>query len=797
MNILYSWLKDIVGCDVPADELAASLTAAGLEVSSVTRFSVPDNIRVARILAVNRHPQADRLTVCAVDTGASSPRTIVCGALNTRAGMLAPLAMEGALLGSGCTVKKMKIRGVESSGMLCSERELGLSDDHSGIMSLPDEYTVGEELKVYYPDDTCFSIDIVPSRGDCLSMTGVAREVAARYRLPIKDTSRRPLETPHDRVHDAITVTIDDADACPRYTGRLVRNVTVRPSPLWMQQRLSRAGLRPINNIVDVTNYLLLHFGQPMHAFDFDRIAGRAITVRKACCELAFKTLDKIERRLVADDLLICDANGPVALAGVMGGAGSEIADTTKNVFIECAYFNPVAIRKTSRRLGLSTDSSYRFERGVDPEQGLLDALDTAAALMQELGGGSVAAGRIDAYPQPLSPKRVAIRASRTSRVLGHPIAADRIRDLLTSIGLACRNKDQDTIECTAPLYRHDLGIEEDLIEEVGRLHGYDTIPASISAKVPLVAMAHTTEQVNDLIRQTCAHLGFNEIVTNSLVSEKKRALLTPELTPVVLRNPLSPDMAQLRTTLAASMLEVLAYNRNRDSSNNKFFEIGKTFSKDASGDVNEADVLGMLVDGDWTEVSWNSPPLPTTDYYLVKGVLEKVAYSLGRLELSISPASRIPPLFDDDTVSFRMGPLVTGMAGKIPVPVLGSFGIEGTVYFVECDMTSFLRSPLPAVQCTPLPRFPALKRDFCFVMPETTLAGTISDCIRGISPLVEAVRPFDIFRGKNLGEGLKSITYAVSLRSEEKTLADKDVEELCAHIISTVEKTFNVQLRS
>lgn len=796
MKIVYSWLKDIVDITVPAADCADALTSVGLEVAGVQSIRVPAKIKVAKLLSVARHPNADRLTVCTVDAGGASPLTIVCGAPNVKEGMLAPLAVEGAVLGPEFTVKRAKLRGVESFGMLCSERELGLSDNHGGIMSLPAHFTIGKELSDYYPDDAVIEIEIVPSRGDCLSVIGVAREVAARFGLPLKETAIRPFETANDPVTAAITVDVIDGNACPRYMGRLVRGITIKPSPEWMQRRLTLAGLRPINNIVDSTNYLLLHFGQPMHAFDYRNIVGRTITVKRAGSDQQFTTLDASARALIAEDLLIADRERPVALAGIMGGAGSEISPSTTDVFIECACFDPVTIRRTSKRLGLSSDSSYRFERGVDPDKGLIDALDTAASLMQQLGGGTVAAGRIDVVTHPLVRRTILIRPGRAGKVLGEPFTPDQIVHHLSSIGCGCDKKNADTIQCTVPLFRHDLVIEEDLIEEIGRLHGYDVIPAADHARISLDAGSGDAESAVDTLRYALAYAGFNEVMTNSLTSQKVISLLTPDIQPVTLLNPLSPEMAVMRTTLAATMLEALSYNCNRKNSNNKLFETGKKYEQLPSGETRERDVLGILIEGDWIPASWQAPAIPT-DFFLVKGILETLADATGQRDLSISPLSDATPLFGAESVTLRIGSTIIGIAGKLSTPTKQSFNLKTDVFFIECDITDFLLTPAVKPRFTTLPKFPAVLRDFCFVMPDTLLAGAIADEIRSLSPLVESIRPFDLYRGDKLGPNLKSIAYSVQFQSNDMTLTEKEIDPLCATIIRTMERKFGAKLRT
>jgi phenylalanyl-tRNA synthetase beta chain len=796
MKIVYSWLKDIVDITVPAADCAEALTRAGLEVTGVQSIRVPANIKVAKLLSVARHPNADRLSVCAVDAGGASPLSIVCGAPNVKEGMLAPLAVEGAVLGPEFTVKRAKLRGVESFGMLCSERELGLSDNHGGIMSLPAHYTIGKELSDYYPDDAVIEIEIVPSRGDCLSMIGVAREVAARFGLPLKETAIRPVEAANDPVTTALAVTVVDDNACPRYAGRLIRGITIKPSPEWMQRRLTLAGFRPISNIVDVTNYLLLHFGQPMHAFDYRSIAGRNIIVKRAGSAKQFTTLDATERALIAEDLLIADRERPLALAGIMGGAGSEIQPSTTDVFIECAFFDPVTIRRTSKRLGLSSESSYRFERGVDPDKGLVDALDTAASLMQQLGGGTVAAGRIDVIAQPLVRRAISIRPGRAGKVLGQAFTFDQIFHHLSSIGCVCNTKNGDTIQCTVPLFRHDLVIEEDLIEEIGRLHGYDAIPAAGHARISLDAGSGDGESAHDTLRYALAYAGFNEVMTNSLTSEKIVSLLTPDVRPVVLRNPLSPEMAVMRTTLAATMLEALSYNCNRKNTNNKLFETGKKYEQLPSGETRERDVLGIIIEGDWIPASWQSPAVPA-DFYTVKGIIEVLADATGQRERSFSPISASTPLFSAESVTFRIGSTINGIAGKLSTPAKQYFSIKTDVFFMECDITDFLLTPAVKPRFATLPKFPAVLRDFCFVMPDTLFAGVIADEIRSISPLVETISPFDLYQGDKLGSSLKSVAYSVQFRSNDATLTEKEIDPLCSTIIRTIEQKFGAKLRT
>lgn len=794
MRVVYSWLKDFVDINIPVNELADALTAAGLEVASVEEYRIAEGVKVARVLNTEKHPNADRLSVCKVDSGDPEPLTIVCGAPNVRAGMTVALATIGTVLGKDFTIKKSKIRGVESFGMLCSEEELGLSKSNDGIMDLPSDFKIGQPLSSYYGDDAVIEIEITPDRGDCLSILGVAREVSARFGLPLKTTAQYPKENGTLAIDKFISVTIQSPDRCPRYCGRLLKGVKIAPSPHWMQRRLTLGGIRPINNVVDVTNYILLQYGQPMHAFDYALLQNKKIIVQSTEKSISFMTLDNIERELISGDLLICDGDRPVALAGIMGGAGSEIHDNTTDVFLECAFFEQIGIRKTSKRLGLSTDSSYRFERGVDPDTGLIDAIDTAAYLINETSGGQVASGRIDQYPEKLSLRTIKIRPSKTSRVLGVNFTLEQILSFLNSLGFTCAVESSDLISCTVPLFRHDITIEEDLIEEVGRMYGYDNITPSETAEVYLNKSLPVVERVTDKIRSALTFFGLHEIVTNSMTSEKLRNLLTPQISPVVLLNPLNPDMAQMRTTLAGSMLEVLSYNLNRKNLNNHFFEVGKVFSQSSSGTM-ERQVIGILIEGNYWVQNWNTTAIPCS-YYILKGIIEAFAVHTGLADFTFDSLTDQQFIWGHETARVNNG-LIKGTAGKISENICDYFDIKSSSYYAELDITTLLQSSLPQPGYKQLPRFPALERDFCFVMADELKSSEISDEIYNISSLIEEVTPFDLYRGEKLGVGRKSIAFSVKIRSVEKTLTDKDAEGICSAIVSTVQSKFGAQLRS
>jgi len=805
MKIVYSWLKDFVDISAPATEVANALTSAGIEIASVTETAIPPGVFVARVLSRVPHPNADKLSLCQVDAGdGGTPLQIVCGAPNVAEGMTVALATVGTQMAPDFKIGKAKIRGVESFGMICSEKELGLSENHAGIMSLPADYRVGAPLSEYMPYDAVIEIEITPNRGDCLSVLGVAREVSARFGVPVKCVAKRPQETTADHLSAAISVEVEDAKRCPRYMGRLVKGVTVGPSPEWMQRRLTLAGLRPINNIVDITNYILIQYGQPMHAFDYDAIADKKIVVKTAesVGVTQFTTLDGVERKLVPDDLLICDGKRPVALAGVMGGAGSEITESTKNVFLECAFFEQGGVRKTSKRLALSTDSSYRFERGVDPAQGLANAIDTAASLIAEIAGGTVSAGLIDTHPNPFDDKVIALRPSRAGRILGVELPPENMTFSLNSLGIKCLRDGDDLLTCTVPLFRHDITEEADLIEEIGRQYGYDSILPSTSANVDLVRQPLVQEVNRDAARHALCYFGLNEVITNSMVSEAKRKLVTPNAEPVKILNPLNPDMAEMRTSMAVSLLETIAYNLNRKNRNNRIFEIGKIFRPDPNSPLAiERDILAVAVEGSCFPQSWGNPEVPN-DFFALKGILEAFFVHCG---LGVPKFARMEssggPLYGPECATVTVGgcsgtDTISGTIGRVSDQACKAFGIKSTVFYAELDMTEWLSTPKPLPGYAPLPKFPALERDFCFVMPETLSAAAVCAELGAVSDLIKAVRPFDVYRGDKLVAGTKSVAFSVDFRSPEKTLTDADVAEPCAKIISVMETKYGAALR-
>ncbi|MDD5475559.1 MAG: phenylalanine--tRNA ligase subunit beta, partial [Syntrophales bacterium] len=605
MLVSLKWLRDYVDIKLSPEELAEVLTMAGLEVESVTPGG-PDftGVVVSRITSVMPHPDADKLVICDVDSGSGTIR-VVCGAPNVREGLLAPLAPVGATIPGGYTVKHTKIRGQDSRGMLCSEEELGIGDDCSGIMMLDESLAPGEDLRrALGLEDTVFDIAVTPNRPDCLSIIGIAREVAALTGSELRYPDSTCRES-GDPIEAEASVEIHSPHLCPRYTARLIRNVTVGPSPAWVRTRLEAVGLRSINNIVDATNFVMMETGQPLHAFDYAFLEEGRIVVRGAEENESFVSLDEKTRALKGDTLMICDGVKPVAIAGIMGGLNSEVQDGTDTILLESAYFDPVSIRKTARLLGMSTDAAFRFERGVDPE-GVVKALDRAAQLISDLSGGTVAPGLIDEYPRTIVPPPViTLRTARVRQVLGHSIEPSGMESILLSLEMKVERAGMDDFSVTPPTFRGDLTREIDLIEEVARVNGYDNIPSTIPHLAPLSRADRERESIDNLIKNAFTGMGYSEVIHYSFTSpDSSRLLGYPENNEswrfVKIANPLTEDGSVMRTTLVYGLLLCAKKNLNLGNNTLKLFETGKVFINTREGSLPlEKERLGGLITGE------------------------------------------------------------------------------------------------------------------------------------------------------------------------------------------------------
>jgi len=802
MKVSLSWLKTFVPIDLAPDELAAALTMAGLEVEAVSdRFEYLKSVRVGRVAAVKDHPNADRLKVCDVDIGEET-LTVVCGAPNVREGMLSPIALPGTHFPNDKILEKGVIRGVASEGMLCSEAELELGTDTSGIMSLDTELTKGQPLSTALNlSDTMIEIDLTPNRPDCLSMIGTAREIAAIVKkgLSYPDTT---LPTSGKDIHERTSVTVEAPDLCPRYAARSIEDITVAPSPFWLQERLRSVGLRPINNIVDITNFVLMEYGQPLHAFDLDRLEEHRIVVRSAAKGEVFTTLDEKERTLSKDMLLICDGKKPVAIAGVMGGLNSEIETDTRNVLLESAYFNPVSIRKTSKKLGLNTDASHRFERGVDP-QGTLVALDRAAQLIADLGGGHIVDGLIDEYRNLPQPQKITLSVKETNRVLGTEFNCTEIRDILISVGFDSKEETADTLLVTAPSFRVDIKRPEDLMEEVARLSGYDHIPTTY----PLIpAEARTPQTVIDHRRSTKIIMngfGFDEAINYSFMDKMDcdRLLLTPDdnrRSLVEILNPLTEDQTVMRSSLLPGLLKSAHRNVSQQSKTTRLFEIGKVFiGKGKTHLPDEVEMLAGLWTGSRTNASWNVPE-SACDFYDLKGVVESLfkALKIKNIAFTRMPVDACCYVKNGFAAQVIKGDTTLGLMGELHPRVLKNYDLKQTVFYFELDMNRLYGMIPESLQAKPIPKYPATSRDVTVIIDRDIEADSLLAFIRNLDEgLVEQLNLFDVFADDPIPAGKKSVSFRIVYRSHEETLEDKTVNDIHKRLSKRLIDHFNAAL--
>jgi len=786
MKISLSWLQTYVPIEMDVDRLAHLLTMAGLEVEAVEdRFDYLDRVRVAKIVAVAPHPNADKLKLCKVDTG-DQTHQVVCGAPNASEGMLAPLAVVGCELPNGMVIEKGTIRGERSEGMLCSEVELAMGSDGSGLMVLDGSLTPGTPLnKALDLTDAVFEIGLTPNRPDCLSVIGVAREVAAFSGTAIK---RPEIELPkaHGRAEEMTSVTIESPDHCPRYAARIIEGIEVGPSPFWLQDRLLSVGLRPINNIVDITNFVMMETGQPLHAFDFDRLAGQRIVVRTASAGEPFTTLDGKERNLEADMLMICDGEKPVAVGGVMGGLNSEIEPETTRVLIESAYFNPTSIRKTAKRLGISSDASHRFERGVDPH-GTRYALDRATQLVAELGNGEMVAGCVDVVCDLPQPPTLDLSVAATNRLLGTAVDQSEMARLLTEIEFQVTTKSDDLLTVETPSFRVDVSRPQDLMEEVARRLGYDNIPVTFPALPAAIQPPPKLLTQRQRMRDLLTGMGFAETINYSFVhADSCRRLRLPEedrrCRQLTILNPLSEDQTVMRTSLIPGLLESMRRNLAHQSRNLKMYEAGKIFiSRGSDQQPEERDMLAGLWTGDRADHLWQTKSEPC-DFYDLKGVVEGLLAGLQieaarftRLE-----AGRCAYTEPGATAKIVVNDTEVGIIGQLQPKVSATYDLKQEAFIFEMDTELLLPHIPEAVQFQPLPKYPATARDATLIVDETLEATELLTMVEQLNEtLVEEVRLFDVFQGDPIAEGHKSVSLRIIYRSADQTLEDEVVNSL------------------
>ncbi len=802
MKASLSWLKTYVPIHMGASELAEALTMVGLEVESVAdRFDFMKDVRVGRVTQVRPHPNAETLRICEVDTGGRT-LTVVCGAPNVKSGIVSAVALPGARFPNGTVLRDAAIRGIVSEGMLCSEKELGLGDDASGILELAPSFKPGNGLaEVLHLSDPVLEISVTPNRPDCLGLMGIAREIAGIQRVGVAypDAAIREDE---GRISNFSSVHIEAPDHCPRYAARLVFDVTVGPSPFWLQDRLWSVGLRPINNIVDITNFILMEAGQPLHAFDYDRLAEHRIVVKTAREGDRFVTLDGKERLLGADTLMICDGEKGVAVAGIMGGLNSEISETTTRVFIESAYFNPVSIRRTAKRLGIATEASHRFERGVDPE-GVLYALNRAALLMAETVGGRIIDGWIDAHPKPVPKREISVSLSRANRLLGTRFTQETVKTLLESIEFSAVPRDEDRLRVSVPSFRVDVTRPEDIMEEAARLAGYQHIPVTFPFLPAVRKHSWGPLQLRGSIRRWLAGFGFLEAVNYSFIHRRfDDRLGLPEhdfrRRTVEILNPISDEQSRMRTTLVSGLLGTLQRNLAQQIRSLRLFETGKVYlPQEADLLPRETEMLALLWTGHRFEPGWYGKETPC-DFFDMKGAVEGLLKALGRREVEAAPlpADSCAYLKPGVSAALRIDNRSVGWLGEMQRRALAPFDIHQPVFVAELNLDALLPLIPRSKKAEPISRFPGVTRDFTLIVDKTVPAGDILRCVADAGEKwVETVHLFDVFKKEPIPPGKKSVSFRVIYRSRKRTLEDKEVTRVHQKISELLLKTFDAAL--
>jgi phenylalanyl-tRNA synthetase beta chain len=783
MKFSERWLRALVDPPIDTAALSNQLTMAGFEVEDVARAAPPfTGVVVGAITQVVAHPDADRLRVCTVDIAGSETLQIVCGAPNAMVGMRVPCALEGATLPGGNTIRRSTMRGIESQGMLCSARELGIADDASGLLPLPRDAVIGSNVRdALALDDALITIKLTPNRPDCLSIIGIAREVSAITRAPLTLPSVVPAN-----VTSAATrgIRIEDVDACPRFAARVIEGIDPQaPTPAWMKERIERSGLRSISAVVDITNYVMLELGQPLHAYD-NRLLDGDIVVRFARAGETLTLLNGQVLPLEPDLLLVCDSVKPLGLAGIMGGEHSGIASDTMGVYLEGAFWNPAVIQGKMRRLGFTSDAGYRFERGVDFELGPR-GVERATQLMLDICGGR--AGPLSDAKGPLPPRApVRLRAARAARVLGVAVSPDTIDDVFTRLRLEFV-RDADDFIVTPPSYRFDLVCEEDLIEEVARIHGYDAIPALPRAHVQAMLPSPETHRTIASVKRRLTPRDWQEVITYSFVSSDDERALDPGVRPIAVLNPIAAQRDVMRTTLMPGLLETLRTNVKRKAARVRIFEVGRTFGRD-----NRAQPMrvGGLAFGPADPEQWGMP-LRIVDLYDVKSDLAALASPL----TLTTHENRVPWLHPGRSAEVRIDGAAAGWLGELHPRLVRHFELPSAPTVFELDLASVMRMPMPAA--TAVSRLPSIRRDLAILIRENIAVGDIVDVLHEVSqPPVEDVDVFDVYRGPELPSGMKSVAILVLMRDTERTLTDEDSERIVAALLAVLNGRFGATLR-
>ncbi|WML86047.1 phenylalanine--tRNA ligase subunit beta [Thiothrix subterranea] len=795
MKVSEKWLREWIDTPLTLDAIAHKLTMSGCEVEArdavATAFT---SIVVGHVLEREKHPDADKLSVCKVDNGRGEILQIVCGASNVRSGIKVPLALIGAVLplpdGTDLKIKKGKLRGVESFGMLCSSTELGMSDKSDGLLELPDDAPVGMDIREYLKlDDEVIELAITANRGDCMSMIGVARETALVMDVPL-NVPEIPAQTAQHT--DTFPVDLQASDACPRYVGRIIRNINPQAAtPMWMQEKLRRAGIRSISATVDVTNYVLLELGQPMHAFDLDTLQG-GIVVRYAKAGETLKMLDGQTATLRDDTLVIADATQPVAMAGIMGGEPTSVTDATCNVFLESAHFRPANIMGKARSYGLQTDSSARFERGVDPDMPV-KAMERATQLIVSICGGEV--GRlVDTVADAgvLQRKTIVLRPERIHRVLGVTMDAATVEGVLARLNCTFTSSDAGW-QVQTPLARFDLNIEEDLIEELARVRGYDSIPAELRPRAPRITQPSETAVKRENLRYTLVARGYQEAVTFSFVDSKMEQILAPAVENIALANPISADLGVMRSTLWSGLLRAVAYNVNRQQNRVRLFEIGPAFSIGEDGKPQQQTMLSGVLTGNLYPEQWGQVNRPV-DFYDLKGDVEALLGQVAGTRFHFAPVAHAA-LHPGQSAQIMTDTAVVGWMGMLHPKIEAQLGLEQPVYVFELDMGLLMQRVLPKYQA--VSKFPAIRRDLALLVREDALAVALENAVeKAAIPQLMSYYLFDVYAGKGIPEGQKSVALSLILQDFSRTLEDAEINQIVDVVVTSLRDEVGAVLR-
>ncbi len=793
MKVSLSWLQQYIEIKEKPEVLANKLTLAGLETTvEIVGKSVPEKVIIGKVTSVEKHPNADKLSVCRVDVGDSNELTIVCGAPNVSANQKVPVALVGAKLAPNFKIKKTQLRGVESVGMICAEDELGLGEMHNGIMVLDNSFEIGKSFNDYLNSEIVFDIELTPNRPDCMSHFGVVREIAAitNFKYKFKDVE---LNETGKSIKELTNINIENSEACPRYTARIVTNVKVKKSPKWLKEKVESVGLRSINNVVDASNFVLMETGHPLHTFDYDKLAGNEINVRFAKSGEKFETIDHVERKLSSEILLICDSEKPVAMAGIMGGSFSEVDENTKNVLIEGAYFNPAVIRKGSKLQQLSTDSSKRFERGVDPNETLIYAQNRLTQLINEIAGGEIANGIIDIYPKKIEENIVKLRFEKIKHVTGIEIEKQKVQRIFVALGFDIIEVNNEDISVKIPTFRPDIEREIDLIEEVIRIDSMDKIPTLRKINI---SISETVDKLYPFLRDVrnlFVGIGFNETLSNSLVSKKTAESGIWKYEPLKIKNPLSKEMDTMRTDIIQSLLENLKINVLRKRENIRLFEIGKVIEKESRTETGAKEYLnlGVLASGPVWNLNWNEKSKQITVYYL-KGIFDLFCekYGIDNIKYKI--------LDKNDGLSILLKKKEIGRIIKYDISKFDKLQLDYPVITMEINLDKILKTKKEVKKYKEVSLYPSIMRDISVVVDKDKMAKNLLNEIKsnGGKNLINVIIYDRFIDEEKIGEGKNSLSFRLEFRDSKRTLKDDEIDIIMKKIFNKLLNNYGAQLR-